>query len=95
MSFGYDSEIRIIKTNSIAFEPAEKINTAGYFIENARASGFVSDENEHFIAMTPYLAEEKVGKGHVVLYLDDPNFRMFWYGLTRLFLNSIFFMPAF
>jgi len=25
-----------------------------------------------------------------VLFLDDPNFRLFWDGLTRLFFNAVF-----
>ena len=40
-----------------------------------------------------YLIDEPTGQGHVILFADDPNFRAVWDGLTRLFLNSIFFAP--
>ena len=33
----------------------------------------------------------KVGRGRAILLLDNPNFRGFWYGTNRLFLNSLFF----
>ena len=37
---------------------------------------------------------ERQGRGYVVMYVEDPNFRLFWSGLTRLFLNSIYFLPS-
>ena len=43
------------------------------------------------LARTPFLAVEPVGRGRAVLYNEDPNFRLFWFGLNRLFLNSLFF----
>jgi hypothetical protein len=42
----------------------------------------------------PFLIDEPRGRGHVVLYVEDPNFRVFWYGLNRMFLNSIYFLPS-
>jgi hypothetical protein len=95
LAFGYDGEIRIIKTTRTIFEASDDVNVVGYFPDGAKVAGFISRENEKLLAGTPYLVEERVGKGHVVLYLDDPDFRLFWHGLDRLFLNGIYFMPAY
>jgi len=94
LAFGYGDEVRILKTTTVALQPTRKGNNVAYFPPRARISGFVAEKNEEFLAGTPFLVEERVGKGHVVLYLDDPNFRLFWYGLNRLFLNSIFFISG-
>jgi hypothetical protein len=32
-----------------------------------------------------------VGNGRVINIADDPNFRAFWLGGTKLFMNAIFF----
>jgi hypothetical protein len=32
----------------------------------------------------------KIGKGRVVLFADNPNFRGAWYGTNKLFLNALF-----
>jgi hypothetical protein len=35
----------------------------------------------------------RFGRGAVVRLADDPNFRGFWYGTNKLYLNAIFFGP--
>ena len=55
-------------------------------------SGYASPETEDHFVDRPFLVDEPVGRGHVVMYVEDPNFRLFWYGLNRLFLNSLFFL---
>jgi hypothetical protein len=31
------------------------------------------------------------GSGRVILFTDNPNFRAYWYGTNKLFLNALFF----
>jgi len=54
----------------------------------------MSPENEEKLAGTPFLVHEKIGSGNVVLFADDPNFRLFWDSLNRVFLNSVLLMPS-
>jgi hypothetical protein len=58
--------------------------------DRARVSGFVFPESLTHVAGTPYVVRERRGQGSIVLFLDDPNFRLFWDGLTRLFFNAVF-----
>ena len=32
-----------------------------------------------------------MGKGLVILFTDNTNFRAFWYGTNKLLMNAIFF----
>jgi hypothetical protein len=43
---------------------------------------------------TPFIVHEQIGSGNVILFADDPNFRLFFDGLNRLFLNSVLLMPG-
>ncbi len=58
-------------------------------------SGYASQANVNRIANTPMMIGERVGRGSVVLFADNPNFRGIWYGGNKLFLNSLFFSKAF
>jgi hypothetical protein len=58
--------------------------------DRARVSGFVFPESLAHVAGSPYVVRDRRGAGSVVLFLDDPNFRLFWDGLTRLFFNALF-----
>jgi hypothetical protein len=58
-------------------------------------SGFVSAENREALAGTPSLIAERSGDGSVILFADNPNFRGYWYGTNKLFLNAVFFSTLF
>ncbi len=92
LTFGYSDEVPVMVWSALAFDPgvgAEspvKIATA----DRARVSGFVFPESMTHVAGSPYVVRERRGQGNVVLFLDDPNFRLFWDGLTRIFFNAVF-----
>ena len=58
-------------------------------------SGFVSAENREALAGTPSLIAERSGDGSIILFADNPNFRGYWYGTNKLFLNAVFFSTLF
>ena len=61
-----------------------------------RLSGFIWPNNtERLLRGTAYVIEEPTGRGHVVLFAEDPNFRAIFRSTTRLFFNSFLFQPTF
>jgi hypothetical protein len=58
-------------------------------------SGYTSDENAEELAGTAALIAERSGSGTIILFADNPNFRGYWYGTNKLFLNALFFSKAF
>src|SRR5258708_34194679 len=42
-----------------------------------------------------YLVSEPVGRGQVITFADDPDFRLFWRGTLPLFLNAVLYGPSF
>jgi len=97
LGFGYDRRAIFLHKNfEEPMEPTD--NPWGAVItydEQPVYSGFVSQDNEEALGGTVALIAERAGKGTVVLFADNPNFRGYWYGTNKLFLNALFFSKAF
>lgn len=63
--------------------------------ERLRLAGFVWQESIDLLAGTECLVEEPRGRGRVILFAEDPNFRGYWESLNRMFHNSVVFSPSF
>lgn len=56
-------------------------------------SGYVPQGFYEKLRNTPSVIVSSRGDGKVISFIDNPNFRGYWYGTNRLFINSIFFGP--
>ena len=74
-----DSETKTINWSQIP---------SGYDL-NVRMSGLVWPEASQRIANSAYLTSEKVGKGQIILFSGEPNFRGSARGTNRLWLNAV------
>lgn len=79
-----NSRIFLKKSNSPFANPV-------MYADNPLASGYLSDENRDALKGTAAVAVVSAGRGRVVAITDNPNFRAFWYGTNKLFINSIWF----
>jgi hypothetical protein len=59
-----------------------------------RLSGHLWAENRERLPGSVFLYEEQLGAGRVIAFTEDPNFRAFWRGANRLFLNAVLVSPA-
>lgn len=97
LSYGYKEDIPVLVWSTLVFSAPKDVGVPVLFEEADRlhVSGFAFSDSVVNIANTPYLMDEKKGLGHIILYADDPNFRLYWDGLTRLFFNSVIFSNSF
>ena len=58
---------------------------------NIRMSGLVWPEASARIANSAYLTQERYGKGQIILFSGEPNFRGSSLGTNRLWLNSVIY----
>ena len=58
---------------------------------NVRMSGLVWPEASQRIANSAYLTREKIGKGQIILFSGEPNFRGSARGTNRLWLNAVIY----
>lgn len=54
------------------------------------ASGHLWEENRKQLAYKPFVVAQREGRGNVIAFTADPNFRAFTDGLNVLFLNAVF-----
>lgn len=92
LAFGINTQMPVLDdTAPILDLSSTGENVVYYGNGNLRLSGFISPENEKKIANSAFLIREHAGRGSVILFADNPVFRGFWDGSTRLLVNSIFF----
>ncbi len=60
-----------------------------------RIAGYIWPEVPARLAGSPYLWTERVGRGRVIAFAGDPNFRAMWRGLLPLFANATLLGPSF
>lgn len=97
IGYGYTSrEVYTHRDTLIAFEPPENpYATVVSIPENALASGFASDDNQARLAGKANVIAERLGQGSVILFANNPNFRAYFYGSNKMFLNGLYFSKAF
>ncbi len=62
-------------------------------VARLRLAGFLWPEVPARLAESPYLWTERAGRGRVIAFAADPNFRDLWRGLLPLFANAVFLGP--
>jgi len=60
-----------------------------------RLAGYLWPEVPARVASSPYLWTERVGRGRVIGFAGDPNFRDMWRGLLPIFANAVFLGGSF
>ncbi|GAB3010561.1 M14 family metallopeptidase [Cyclobacterium sediminis] len=55
------------------------------------ASGYVHPKNLESIKNKGVVQVSGKGRGKTIGFVDNPNFRAFWYGTNKMFLNAVFF----
>jgi hypothetical protein len=96
LASGLPSKLPVFRDSSLLIEPSKipGANVAVYGQEPL-LSGYAASESLNQIAGSAAVIARRAGRGHVVLFADDPNFRVFWYGTGQLFYNAVFLGQAF
>ena len=53
--------------------------------------GVPGEENLDLLKGSVPFQVQRLGKGRVIAFTDNTNFRAFWYGTNKLLMNAIFF----
>lgn len=93
LGFGYPSRaLPVWRNHTIFLEPSKNVvNTVAKVTNDPRLSGYVHPANLAKIKNSPSLMVSNVGQGRAILFADDPNFRGYWYGTSKVFFNALFF----
>ncbi len=98
LSYGVPSEAAVQVRNSQIYLPYENnpSGNVGIFApaSELKLSGYIWPLTEKHLAEKAWLLTEGFGRGKLVLFTEDPNFRASYDGLNKLFLNAILIGPS-
>jgi hypothetical protein len=98
LSAGTDGEIQAIVDGQRVFTPIklDKGRNVGLYAARDRlvASGLAWEEARQQLALKAFLIHQPTGRGHVIAFAEDPNFRAFTEATTLLFINAVLLGPA-
>lgn len=93
INFGYKNDkIALFRNTKIFIKPSKRsYNNPIQYTENPLLSGYISKENAKVIKNTVPFQVQRKGRGKVIVFTDNTNFRAFWYGTNKLLMNAVFF----
>lgn len=93
LAYGYNQKtISLFKGNKVFMEKSKNPYASPfYYGSKPLQSGWVSKENAETIKNSAAVIVNTTGAGRVINIADNPNFRAFWLGGSKLFMNAIFF----
>lgn len=93
VGYGYKNDkIALFRNTNIYLEPEKNsYDNPIQYTEAPLLSGYISEENTERIKNSVPFKAKRMGKGRVILFTDNTNFRAFWYGTNKLMMNAIFF----
>ena len=93
LNFGYiNPTVSLYKNNLVWLAPSKNpYGTPVNYDADPHIDGYISKTiRKEFLPKSATVVITSVGKGRVVMFADNPNFRGTAYGTNRMFLNAIF-----
>ncbi|WP_431122524.1 M14 family metallopeptidase [Flagellimonas flava] len=93
INYGYKNDLLALFRNTNIYLKPEKnsYDNPIQYTSDPLLSGYISEENAELIKNSVPFKVKRLGKGRVILFTDNTNFRAFWYGTNKLLMNAIFF----
>ncbi len=93
IGYGYRrSHLPVYVSGTFAAKPSgNPFSTPLVFDENSLMSGYVWQPYKNHLDKTAGVLINRSGRGSVVSIIHNPNFRGFWFGNSKLFMNALFF----
>ncbi len=98
---GYDGELPVLINSARLYREAEGAQSPARRTpvkltqgDNLRISGHMWEENLERLPGSIFLYEQRIGQGRWISFAEDVNFRGYWRGVDRLFLNAVILSPS-
>ena len=97
LGFGYERDTAATVQSNYAFTISRTAQNAAAFPDAAsvKLAGFMWPEVQNAMARTLFAWVEPAGRGNVILFAEDPNFRATQLSTLRMFFNAVFLGPSF
>jgi hypothetical protein len=93
LNFGYTrSRIPVFISDTLFVEPAKNpYATPAVLGKEPLLAGYIHPKQKPLTSQAAATAVYGLGRGKVICFAGNPNFRGFWYGTNRMFANAIFY----
>lgn len=93
IAFGFkDDQLPMFRNTRLFIEPhSDSFRNPIRYTDNPLMSGYISDLNLEALKNTVPFQHNNYGRGDVIGFTDNTQFRAFWYGTNKLLMNAIFF----
>jgi hypothetical protein len=93
IAFGYKNNTLPLFRNTTLFVEADEnsYNNPIQYMASPLLAGYISKPNLEELKNTVPFKTASFGRGQVIYFTDNTNFRAFWYGTNKLLMNAIFF----
>ncbi|NEU10452.1 zinc carboxypeptidase [Flavihumibacter sp. R14] len=87
-----ENTVPVFREGTGMFEkPRNPFATPVAYTDKPLLAGYISKDNENALKGSASVICSSYGRGQVISFSDNPNFRAFWFGTSKLFMNAIFF----
>jgi hypothetical protein len=96
LAWGLDQdEIAVMKIGNIVFQKDKNPYVSPlHYTSEPLLSGYLSADNRNRLKDTPAVFAKPCKSGMVIIFADDMNFRSYYFGTSKLFMNALFFHPC-
>ncbi|MCK0157711.1 M14 family metallopeptidase [Cellulophaga sp. F20128] len=93
INYGYKNDkLPLFRNTNIYINPDKNsYNNPILYTDKPLLSGYISEENLALLKNSAPFKTERYGKGRIILFTDNTNFRAYWFGTNKLLMNAIFF----
>ncbi|MCU0396259.1 MAG: zinc carboxypeptidase, partial [Chitinophagaceae bacterium] len=93
LMYGYTRPyMDLFKTNNVFVQvPKNPYAAPVKFGSAPLQSGYITRQNYAALKNSASVVVQTAGAGRVIMMADNPNFRAFWLGASKMFMNAIFF----
>ncbi|MCW3087336.1 MAG: zinc carboxypeptidase [Sediminibacterium sp.] len=93
LCYGYkDPSVSIFKSNILFMDQNnEAYDSPVMYTDNPLQSGYLYRGYKNLVKNTAAINIDNLGRGKVISMVDNLNFRAFWLGTSKLFMNAVYF----
>ncbi|MCA6441303.1 MAG: M14 metallopeptidase family protein [Sediminibacterium sp.] len=93
LGYGYTNpSVSIFKSNTLFMDKnSGAYNAPVVYTNNPLQSGYLYRGYKNLIKNTAVINIDNIGRGRVISMVDNLNFRAFWLGTSKMFVNALYF----
>ncbi len=92
INYGYtEDKIALFRNTELFVKPnSQSFNNPIKYTKTPLLSGYINNVNLNLLSESVPFQSSNLGRGQVIIFTDNTNFRAFWLGSMKLLINAVF-----